>query len=284
MAYLITDIETIPDTTVWTPPKVEEEPPVVVVPPSAPASVQEGAAVVPIAQPAKPARKPRTKKAPADVFPPLYAHRVIAISFIVVSNDLVVRQMGVVGTSTYGDDERRMLTDFNGFVMQQEAAYATEGFTAVTWAGRRFDLPVLALRAFKYGIDQRWYTGEHRQRYNERSHLDLFAALTEYGAFNTDTFKLDTFSRLLGLPGKGETDGSKVFDMFKAGQIPKIEAYCLMDSARTTFVLLRYKLMRGQITIEEYRQAAGALLQLCMQMQLNGIVFGCDEKKLLLTE
>jgi predicted PolB exonuclease-like 3'-5' exonuclease len=276
MPYLIFDIETIPDTTVWTPPKVEAEPEATAdTPMAAPASAQAGAAVVPITKP-KRQRKPRATKAkaPEDVFAPLYAHRPIAIGFVLLSDALAIQHMGCVGTSQYQNDERRMLTDWNTFVGQNMP-------TLVTWAGRRFDLPVLSLRAFNLGVDQRWYNKEYRHRYGE-SHLDLLDSLSDYGAHGFTSFTLDTFCTILGLPAKGEVKGANVLTMFNAEQIPKIEALCLMDAVRTTFVLLRYLVMRGRIDLDAYRAAAGALLGQCTAMQLHGITFGCDTKRLLL--
>ena len=45
----------------------------------------------------------------------------------------------------------------------------------VTWNGRGFDLPVLALRALRYGLPFGWYyRGDgYRYRYSEEGHLDL---------------------------------------------------------------------------------------------------------------
>jgi predicted PolB exonuclease-like 3'-5' exonuclease len=38
---------------------------------------------------------------------------------------------------------------------------------------------------------------------------------------------------LLGIPGKGDMDGSKVWPMFQAGQHKEIASYCMDDVRRT---------------------------------------------------
>ena len=54
----------------------------------------------------------------------------------------------------------------------------------VTWNGRGFDLPVLALRALRFGLDFRWYyRGEgYRYRFTEEGHLDLCDVISDHGA------------------------------------------------------------------------------------------------------
>ncbi|MNT91954.1 putative 3'-5' exonuclease related to the exonuclease domain of PolB [compost metagenome] len=40
---------------------------------------------------------------------------------------------------------------------------------------------------------------------------------------------LDNLCTALGLPGKGEIDGSQVYDYWKAGRIAELIAYCADD-------------------------------------------------------
>ena len=58
----------------------------------------------------------------------------------------------------------------------------------VTWNGRGFDLPVLALRALRFGLDFRWYyRGEgYRYRFTEEGHLDLCDVISDHGAAQDD--------------------------------------------------------------------------------------------------
>jgi len=233
MSYLVFDLETVPDMKVWTP-----EP-----------------------------KKPRAKKDPADAFAPLYAHRPIAIGYVALDDDLNATAIGCVGTSTFKDDERALLSAFSNWVTPMTT-------TMVTFAGHRFDMPVLALRALRHALPHGWYDSEKRNRYRETSHLDLFTALTEGSPENK--FSLDTFCKIIGLPGKGGFDGSMVKGAFERGEIAKIEGYCTQDAVRTTFLLFRYLLMRGRITELQYHTAATGLWHKSVEMNLGGIIFGAD--------
>src|SRR5436190_2848247 len=60
--------------------------------------------------------------------------------------------------------------------------------TLVSFNGRTFDLPLLELAAFRYGISiKEWFTSgksysNPRNRYNTEAHLDLHDVLTNFGA------------------------------------------------------------------------------------------------------
>lgn len=304
MPTLIFDIETIPDYTVWSPPKAEEP----AAPPANPNGVLPGQLSIvpgptataaaatppggPIAFDIPPAGAPKkraSRKKPPTVaadgtvivdepMPPLFACRPVAFGYTVLNDDMMLTNMGVVGTSVYGDDEPRMLRDLGGFITSMPDV------RLVTFSGRTFDMPVLAMRAFRHGVQHSWYTGEHRHRYSEDRHLDIFDALTEHGAVQRKGYTLDAFAQAIGLPGKGEMDGGRVHQMFKDKQIEKLESYCLSDAVKTTFVFLRFQLMRGRISDLVYKQAAGYLLEVAKQRRMEGVVFGCDPKRLLLGE
>lgn len=51
--------------------------------------------------------------------------------------------------------------------------------------------------------------------------------------------KLDKLARALGLPGKGDFDGSKVWDAVKAGEIARVAEYCKDDVRMTRNVYRR---------------------------------------------
>ena len=120
--------------------------------------------------------------------------------------------------------------------------------TLVTWNGRSFDLPVLAMRALHLGVPWGWYYDERdiRYRYSTTGHCDLMDFLSDYGACRS--MKLDDASRLVGLPGKdvpGEEhfDGSMVSELVARGDDQankdKIRRYCLQDVLQTALVFLR---------------------------------------------
>jgi hypothetical protein len=221
--YLVVDIETIPDDRRWTRPELPHgvEPP----------------------------------------FPPTWAHRVVVIGCLWLDGDYRLRRLGVVAESapapaggTDADEvEAKLLEDFSRFVGRQRT-------TLVTYNGRSFDLPVIALRSLCHGVPLAWYYNERgvRYRYSEEGHIDLCDWLADHGA--TRSGSLDAIARLCGLPGKVGVDGSQVEGLHRTGQLRAIQSYCLADVAQTAFVFLRFRLLQGQLAPEAYRAAVDALL------------------------
>lgn len=306
MSYLIFDIETIPDLSIWTPPAADDPPadpaaPLVgqlgLVAAAAPAPVGlpgapppanapsnlvgigggRGAIVIPPSGGPKP-RKSRSKKpkVPGEMpMPPRQACKVIAIGYTWLDLDGAVKQIGCASSRQFAnDDEGAMLSAWNNFVRQERP-------TIVTFNGRAFDVPVMSLRALRLGISQAWADKEYRHRYGDQ-HMDLMDLLGEYGHVPRDGFSLDMLSQLIGLPGKNGVDSSKVYGLWQKGEHAKIEGYCMCDTVKTAFLLLRYLLMRGRLDTQQYQIAAKKLLDTSASMQLGGVTWGCDVKRLLL--
>jgi len=129
--------------------------------------------------------------------------------------------------------------------------------TLVTFNGRGFDLPMLELAAFRYGISvPAWYAvnaktfEQPRNRYNTKTHLDLCDVLTNFGATRF-TGGLNLAANLLGKPGKMDTQGFMVQDLYEAGELAKINDYCRCDVLDTYFVFLRTMVLTGSITLQE---------------------------------
>jgi hypothetical protein len=182
-------------------------------------------------------------------FPPLFAHKPVVLGCLWLDERYKLKKIGVIGE---GKDERGMLEDFSDFV----GKYKPE---LVTYNGRSFDLPVLALRALRHGVPMPWYyQGRLRHRYSEDGHLDLCDMLSDHGAARS--VSLDAMARLIGLPGKIGVDGSQVEGMFRAGQLELIKNYCLADVAQTALLFLRFRLLQGAVTQDHYRDAAGQLM------------------------
>ena len=161
--------------------------------------------------------------------------------------DLGVKRIGTFGE---GKDEAAMMADFADFMGKWRPQ-------VVTWNGRGFDLPVLALRALRFGLDFRWYyRGEgYRYRFTEEGHLDLGDVISDHGAARMTS--LDGAARTIGLPGKQDgVDGSQVEGLFHAGQIDALRRYCLSDVVQTAFLFLRYRLVSGDLDRDGYRHAA----------------------------
>lgn len=129
--------------------------------------------------------------------------------------------------------------------------------TFVTFNGRGYDLPVLELNAFRAGLSlQDWFDDsgpsyrQRRNRYNTGSHLDLMEVLSNFGAGRISG-GLNVMANMLGKPGKTGIDGSQVQDMYDGGRTEEINRYCRCDVLDTYFVLLRTRVLRGELTLED---------------------------------
>ncbi len=130
----------------------------------------------------------------------------------------------------------------------------------ISWNGGGFDLPVLHYRAMRHGIQapRYWESGNEDQafrfnnylnRYHTR-HLDLMDVLSSFQA--RARVSLQSMAMLLGLPGKLGMSGDKVWDAYLAGQIDVIRNYCETDVLNTFLVYLRFELMRGMLSRDEF--------------------------------
>lgn len=121
--------------------------------------------------------------------------------------------------------------------------------TFVTFNGRGYDLPVMEVAAFRFGISiPAWFNidsrsfEQSRNRYNQTAHLDLQDVLTNFSAFRMNG-GLNLLANLLHKPGKAGVDGSQVQDMFHNGQVEEINDYCRCDVLDTYFVFLRTQVL-----------------------------------------
>jgi predicted PolB exonuclease-like 3'-5' exonuclease len=127
--------------------------------------------------------------------------------------------------------------------------------TLVSWNGSGFDLPVLAYRALRHGVNARryWEVGEadrefrynnYLSRYHWR-HIDLMDVLSGYGASGRSS--LETVAQLIGLPGKLGVGGANVWPAYQRGELAAIRDYCETDVLNTYLIYLRFQLTRGEL-------------------------------------
>jgi predicted PolB exonuclease-like 3'-5' exonuclease len=235
-SYLVLDIETVPDSQLYSPPEV--------------ATGQ------------------------AAPFPPLWAHKPIVLGVCWLDESYGFKRIGVIGENK---DEPGMLGDFSMFAEQHRPHL-------VSYNGRSFDLPVLALRCLRWGIPLRFFfqDKDYRHRYSDSGHIDLYDFLSEHGAAKVGS--LDAIARVVGLPGKVGVDGSQVEGLYNAGQLDMIKKYCLTDVAQTAFLFLRYRLLQGVIDPGQYRRAAQLLFEaLDADGRVQPVLEKIDRSRLLLT-
>jgi predicted PolB exonuclease-like 3'-5' exonuclease len=129
--------------------------------------------------------------------------------------------------------------------------------TLVSFNGRGFDLPLLELAAFRYGVSvPGWFQSmgkssydQPRNRFNATAHIDLYELLTNFGATRF-TGGLNLAANILGKPGKMAVQGDMVQDMYDAGRLAEINDYCRCDVLDTYFVFLRSRVLMGQLSLD----------------------------------
>ncbi len=132
-----------------------------------------------------------------------------------------------------------------------------DGLRLVTFNGRGFDLPLMEMAAFRFGVAGGPMVYAQGKRY-EGWHLDLMDWLTNTGDFRLSG-GLNLLSKLLGKPGKMEVTGRMVYPLFLQGQRKLISDYCLIDTLDTYFVFLRTRVLAGELSLEGERRVVAEL-------------------------
>ena len=237
MNYLVLDIETVPDSHVWTSPDVS----------------------------------PGHEKP----FPPAYAHKTIVIGCMFIDQDYQLKKLGFLGEPGKNTTEEELLADLSKFINQNKPVL-------ITYNGRCFDFPVLALRSLHHGISMQWYYDRDvRYRYTDKRHIDLCDWFADHGAIKYTS--LDSLAKIIGLPGKTGVDGSKVSELFDNGFIDKIQNYCLQDVVQTAFLFLRLHLLQGKISQNNYRNIATFWVdELSKDSRVDDVINNIDRSRLLI--
>ncbi len=129
--------------------------------------------------------------------------------------------------------------------------------TLVTFNGRSYDVPVMEVSAFRFGLSlPAWFNvdsrafEQSRNRYNHDAHLDLQELLTNFGSFRIHG-GLNLLANLIDKPGKSGIDGSQVQDLYHEGHVDQINDYCRCDVLDTYFVFLRSRVLLGKLTLQD---------------------------------
>lgn len=143
--------------------------------------------------------------------------------------------------------------------------------TFVTFNGRGYDMPVMELAAYRFGLSlPRWFNvdartyDQSRNRYNHKSHLDLMDLISNFGASRV-TGGLNLLANLIGKPGKTGVDGSMVQGMYDDGKVNEINDYCRGDVLDTYFVFLRTRVLLGLLTLDQEHEHVEAVKLLLEQ-------------------
>ncbi|RDU61737.1 3'-5' exonuclease [Helicobacter sp. MIT 14-3879] len=197
------------------------------------------------------------KEISGSEFLPLSFHRIISIASVLADDFGNFIKVGHFAKNIDIENrERVLLQEFSTFINKQNPRL-------VSFNGRGFDMPLIALRALKYNINlSAYYEIEnaqfgknkwenYRQRYSERFHLDLFDTLSNYGAARN--LNLDSICKMAGIMGKYEISGKQVFELiFTENNLEKVDFYCQSDVLNTYWLFLKFELTKGMIQITDY--------------------------------
>ena len=189
-------------------------------------------------------------------FLPHHLQKVVAISLVLAQHE----KINVWSLGDENSSEKELIERFFQGVERFKP-------TLLSWNGTGFDLPVLHYRALLNSVSapQYWELGEHDRdykfnnyinRYHYR-HLDLMDMIAGYN--NRAFAPLDEIATMLGFPGKMGMSGSKVWEQYQAGNLKSIRDYCETDVLNTYLVYLRFQLMRGELTQEDYQNCLSSL-------------------------
>jgi predicted PolB exonuclease-like 3'-5' exonuclease len=122
----------------------------------------------------------------------------------------------------------------------------------VTFNGRGFDIPLLELMAYRYGITIKRHL---RDKFGSRfrfgtKHIDLHDWLSNFNAIKMQG-GLNLLAKILGKPGKMETTGDEVYGMYMEGKLQEINDYCVCDVLDTYFVFLRSRVILGELQLQK---------------------------------
>jgi predicted PolB exonuclease-like 3'-5' exonuclease len=127
----------------------------------------------------------------------------------------------------------------------------------VGFNSRESDLPILIQRGIAQGVsapgfchrpEKRWEGIDYFDKYNE-GHIDLKEVV---GGWGKATPSLHEFACACGIPGKIDTSGDNVIDLWLAGDVRRIVAYNEFDALTTYLLWLQAAHFGGHFTDAEH--------------------------------
>jgi len=184
-------------------------------------------------------------------------HQVVAISYGHLirepgeeGNELVIRQLATGGDNN--SSEKELIEGFFHLI-------DTRAPQLVSFNGRGFDIPVLKYRAMMHTLTcPRWFRqGDKWNNYDTRFsleyHCDLLEVLSDFGA--SARCSMDEIAASFNIPGKLDTAGNDVREMFETSQIEAIRSYCETDVLSTMLIFLRHQYFSGVLSDGAYTRA-----------------------------
>lgn len=107
-----------------------------------------------------------------------------------------------------------------------------------------FDLRFIRQRAMLHGIKPPVFFPENPRPWDE----SVFDTMTQWAGYG-NRIGLEKLCRVFGIPGKGNIDGSKVWDYVQAGRLDEVIEYCKED-------VLRVRALHQRMTFAIRKEAA----------------------------
>ncbi len=142
----------------------------------------------------------------------------------------------------------------------------------VGYNSRNADLKILVQRAIANGLsfpefcsrpDKPWEGVDYFARDND-CHVDLMEILSGFGAGKS--VSLNEIARLSGIPGKFETAGEEVAEMWLEGQWRDVVNYNCFDALTTYLVWLRMAHFAGHFTAAQYEEEQDRIKDLLLEL------------------
>ena len=228
----------------------------------------------------------------ADVFAAMWAHggateqeprpylktmlcRVVAVAVVVrkVQADGQVF-LGLTSLPHEGEEglsERQLLDRFLTSLGTANPKPALVGFNS-----RDSDLPILIQRGIAQGVsapgfchrpEKNWEGYDYFAKYNE-GHVDLKEVIS--GGWGKSVPRLHDFAAACGVPGKIDTSGDNVLDLWLAGNTRAIVQYNEFDALTTYLLWLRTAHFAGHFTDEAHAAELTRVRDLLRKRIANG--------------
>jgi DNA polymerase elongation subunit (family B) len=133
------------------------------------------------------------------------------------------------------DSERVILLAFFAWIDKECEARPNVQPTFIGHNLVAFDLRFIMHRAMVLGVKPSRHIPFNARPVGDRAVFDTMTAWAGYG----NRISLDKLAGALGVGGKGDIDGSMVWDMVKDGRLPEVAKYCMDDVELTRKVFKR---------------------------------------------
>lgn len=188
------------------------------------------------------------KEKSGSTFLPIPFHKVVAISAVICDDNFEFIKVGTFQKDSLVCDEENLIREFLDFIDKQKPKL-------VSFNGNGFDIPMLFVRAMKYNISCKAYFNSdkwegYKSRYSEKANLDLLDSIANFGAVRG--LKLDTISKMVGIPGKFDVHGDEVVRLYFENEHNKIKEYCESDVLNTYWLMLKYEILKGSLNRKSY--------------------------------